>query len=352
MKLHLKPSLALAAAGFALALAGCGEDSSSASSDVLKGIRSDADLAAFFDFKAIRDSSINKDFEKNNPDQVQDLDDLGPIGVKVAEITGLTRDDLVSMAFSVTNFAALAQDDFENGHVLASLIVSKPLTAGQIKEAVEAVAAENGEEITITIDSSDGADYIDIPESGMGSSPDLFLAVQTGSDSALLLIGDKPSVLGAVSGSGSAPDALVNVGKSLLPNANGWVSFVLPETLKAMLSEQVNSGQMPFPGAAALAGLQDIGFALSASSTFDLNLGATFTSEEEATTIKGLFDGILIGMVKQQATQFFGSTPNFVSNLTSAASGSKVALGTSFNSDDVELLGQMAAQTALGVPMP
>ncbi len=322
-------------------LTGCFE--SSAGTDqagAMRGIRPDAELAGFFDLKALRDSKINQLFEAKYPDQVQDLEDLGPIGQKIKEITGLSRTNFVSASFSVTNLIALGEDDFDNGFLLASIKVNKPLTGKQIKEAFEAIAAENGEAIDLTIETRGGIDFIEIPRQPM--APDFHAAVESGENGALVFIGDRSSVVAAATGTlAGASGSLVERGSSMLPNSDGWITFVASDGVKEKLKEGLSGGQMPFPGAAALVGFQAIGMSMAADSSLEIKVALELANENDALTVQGLLNGLVIAMAKGQIQQQFGKLPSFMEQLTASVDKASVSLGTTFSAEDLEFLSNL-----------
>lgn len=323
------------------ALVACKPAGESASSDsgVLRAIPEQADVAMYFNQKAMSESAISEAMES----MADDMDDPSDVlGDKITEMTGLEEDDLVDMAIALSNIDAFATDPTAV-KISGAAFVSKPVTAEQIAEALEVAAKENGEEIDVTVRKGEGVDYVDIPKEE--DMPEIVVAVQTGSSDTLAFFGDQASVEAALGReTASVPAALSAPSAGLIDGQQGWVSFILTDQLKAQLAGAAAQGVQMAPGLEKIESLQSVGVGMKAADSLDIAIGLNLGSAEDATVIAGVLNNQLISFAKMMIAGQMPEPLPLMETLSASSDGDRAKLAVSISVTDLEIVqSQMAS---------
>ncbi|MGE9289725.1 MAG: hypothetical protein ACQKBT_01965, partial [Puniceicoccales bacterium] len=170
-------------------------------------------------------------------------------------------------------------------------------------------------------------------------APELYAAVVTRESSTVVFFGSQANVEAALARkSGSIPAALAAPSKDLVEGQQGWISLILPESLKAQLAGMTAQGEQMFPGVAKLKSLQSIGIGMKAAETLDVAVGLNLGSEEDAVVIRDILNNQLISFAKLMLS---GGTPEplpLLDALSASNRGDRAVLSLVVTLKDVQLL--------------
>lgn len=319
----------------AVACKPAGDGGDSGRSEVLRAFPETADIAMYFDQKAMSESAFSEQIE-NLQDELPEAQATEELTAKLTEITGLEDDDITEFALALSGMEN-AQANPSAIKVSGALFATKAVSADQIVEAIEYVAEQNGEKVELTVTVGEGADYIDFPVAdGM---PQLRAAVVSGESSTTAFFGDDASVEAALQRkSGSIPAALSAPSEGLVAGQQGWISIIVPESLKGQLAGLTAQGEQMAPGLSKLQSLQSIGVGVKATDVLDVAIGLNLGSPDDAKAITAVLNNQLISFAKMMLA---GSTPEplpLLESLSASQNGDRAVLALALSLGDMEQL--------------
>ncbi|MFP4351401.1 MAG: hypothetical protein ACLFRP_03650 [Puniceicoccaceae bacterium] len=316
-----------------------GGDADDGRSQVLRAFPETAEIAMYFDQGAMSDSAFSKAVEAMQED-LPEAEATDEMSDRIEEITGLENGDITEFVLAVSGLEDAGVDP--SAVKLSSAIhAAKPVTAEQIVQLVSYLAEENGESVELTVTVGEGVDYIEFPEDD--ELPDLYAAVVTGESWTTVFFGDKPSVEASLAReTGSVPAALKAPSDGLLVGEQGWISVILPESVRAQLpqfsamAEQM-APQMG-PGLSKINSLESLGVAFRTGDALDMAVGFNLGSEEDAEAVTAVLNNQLISFAKVMVS---GGTPeplDLLNSLSAAQSEDSAVLSLTMTVEDLKQL--------------
>lgn len=306
---------------------------------VLRAFPESADIAMYFDQKAISESSFSEaveELQEDLPDSPQSKQ-ADEFSEKITEITGLEDDDITNFALAVSGLENL-QLDASQLKISGGIFATKPVTAEQVVAAVALIAEQNGESFEMTVTVGDGVEYIEFPVEP--DAPEIFAAVVTGESSTVVFFGDRASVEAALAReSGSVPAALQAPSEGLVDGQQGWISFILPESFKAQLPGlTAQAEQMNVRGLSSANSLQSIGLGMKAAESLDVAIGLNLGSQEDAAAVESILKGQVISLAQLMLGGRTAEPLPLLESLNAAHEGDRAVLSLALTVKDVELL--------------
>lgn len=308
-------------------------------SQVLRAFPETAEIAMYFDQGAIAESAFSEAVEAMQED-MPESERADEMQDQIEEITGLENGDITEFVFAMSGLESMNMDPSAI-ELSGAVYATKPVTAEQIVELVSYLAEENGESVELTITVGDGVDFIEFPEDD--ELPELYAAVMTGESSTTVFFGDRTSVEASLAReTGAVPAALMAPSEDLLAGQQGWISVILPESLRAQMPEFTAQGEQMAPGLSKIDSLESVGIAFRSADSLDMAVGLNLGSEDDAKTITGVLNNQLISFAKMMVA---GATPEplaLLNSLSATQSGDRAVLSLTMTVEDMEQLqGQM-----------
>ncbi|MEM0965258.1 MAG: hypothetical protein AAGJ81_03775 [Verrucomicrobiota bacterium] len=347
--------LTLAAAvligGAACSPSGDSGSSPAASNEALKAFPESADIAMYFDQKAMSESEFSKAVA-GMQETLPQAEESQEIADTITEITGLSDDDVTVFALAVSGLE-MVQVDPTALKISGAVSADKVVTADQIVQAITYVTEQSGESFDMTVTEGEGVQYIEFPKEP--GAPEIFSAVTNDGSSTTAFFGDKTSVDSSVArSSGSIPAALSAPSMGLIDGQQGWISIILPESLKAQLAGMAAQGEAFAPGLSKIQSLESIGVGMMAADDLAMKIGLNLGSEEDAQAIASILNNQLISFAKMMVA---GNTPEplpVLDSLVAGSEGSRATLSLAITLKDLEILQTQLLNflPGMGLPVP
>jgi|GEM_PF-5987933 len=298
---------------------------------VVRAFPDTADVAMYFDQRAMSDSAIGEKIQDMQED-VEGMEASEELSEQFMEITGLDDDDITDFALAVSGLEN-AQIDPSLIRISGAIFAEKAVTAEQVVEAINFIAEQNGETVELTVTVGEGADFIEFQkEEGV---PEMYAAIMTGDDSTTAFFGDKASVEEAMDRPiGSISASLMAPSKGLIDGQQGWISFIIPESLKGQLAGIAAQGDQMAPGLSKIQSLQSVGIGMKATDNLTMAVGFNLGSAEDAQAIE-------VELISLAKMMLAGSTPEplpLLQSLAAGQSGERATLSLSVSMKDMEIL--------------
>lgn|GEM_PF-2841422 len=293
---------------------------------------------------------------------------------KFAETLGIAKEDVSAVVCSArtrglegqagaTDGPPTAQSVLQRLGMVLGLRTAKPMSTAKIRLALSNAAAEQGMELMFEKADYKGASILAIVRPDQPGKPtpwlprDMTIAVLDGDTAAF--VGMDPDVRAAIDRwSGAAPAAFTapmsQAQTTALPGALSSLFFVPSDSMRSKARDQGTKMQAQnpmFAGAMqALAGLQHVAFGAKGSDRISAQLGATFTSAEEALQMKTMVDAMVLGMGKMMLMQAIGRPIPLIESLTSRQEGTGLAIVADLTEEDCRALGELSLKGPQAIP--
>tara|TARA_R100000027_G_scaffold67429_2_gene66097 strand:+ start:823 stop:1905 length:1083 start_codon:yes stop_codon:yes gene_type:complete len=305
------------------------------SDEVLRALPQNAELAMYFDQEAISESKFSEAVQEMQEDTAN-AEETKELSEKFTEITGLEDDDVTDFALAISGLDSI-QTDPSQLKISGALYAVEPVTAEQIVAAVSYIAEQNGETVEMAITVGEGIDYIEF-ENEPGT-PKIIAAVVTGESDTTVFFGDRGSVDASLAREvGSVPAALKAPSNGLIEGQQGWISVILPESMKMQLAGMTAQGEQMLPGLSRLNSLQSIGIGIKAADALDIAVGFNLGTEDDAVAVEAILNNQLISFAKMMLS---GGTPEplpLLNSLAAAQSGDRAILSMALSLKDISIL--------------
>jgi len=342
MKKHqikfISASVISALALWSAACSPSGGGSSDGAAQVMRAFPESAELAMYFDQSAISESDFSEaiqDLQEDLPETPEN-EQAQEFAEQFTEVTGLEDDDVTDFALAISGLEN-AQMDPSQLKISGGIFATKPVTTEQVVAAVQLIAEQNDEELEMTITTGDGADFIEFPKEP--GSPEMHAAVVTGESSTVVFFGDLPSVEASLArSSGSVPAGLEAASKGLIDGQQGWISVVLPDSLKAQLAQTTAQMEAMIPNLSAANSLESVGVGIKTAESLDVAVGFNLGSSDDAVIMEGILNNQLISFAKMMLA---GGTPEplpLLNSLTASQSENRAVLSMVVTIEDIKIL--------------
>lgn len=333
-----KNILALLTSAVALSFTACspsGGDPADGSAQVMRAFPSTAEVAMYFDQKAFSESSFSEAVQEMQ-DELPENEQTQEFADQLKEATGLEDDDITDFALAMSGLENV-QTDPSLLKISGAVFATEPVTTDQVVAAAELIAEQNGQSVELTVTPGEGADFIAFPKEP--GAPEIHAAVVTGDASTVVFFGDLESVEASLAReSGSVPAALEAASAGLIEGQQGWISVVLPESMRAQLAGTTAQMEQMMPGLSKANSLQSVGIAMKTADSLDMAVGFNLGSEADAAAIESLLNNRVISFAK---LMLGGNTPEplpLLNSLSASHSGDRAVLSLVLTLKDIELL--------------
>lgn len=315
-------------------------------SKTLSAIRDDAQVNAYFLLRPIATSGFSQKLESMSKSEgAEDSDD--PLD-RILEELGLENRHFFDFAVSVGGLERISRlEDLETPEgmarisILGAVRVTRQVSADQIAAAFAKANEEMGANFPTVRSQRQNLSWIrhQTPPEG----PEVVMAVENYAGGTILWFGDELAIISSVNRPRETfPERHVAQVRDLLPNVNGWVSFLVPEALRQAMQGELQRQGTPFPAMRNAANIQNFGMAVHVDDALSFAMAAGFPSERDAQAVNQLFDGFGLGMLKG----FVFSSPeaqelSFIDDLTSRVDGGNIRMSLTVTQRDLEILRKM-----------
>lgn len=293
---------------------------------------------------------------------------------RFGETLGLAKEDVTALVFSarargletqagVTQGPPTAQSVLQRLGMVVGVRTSKPMVMAKIRLALSNAAAEQGMELMFEKADYKGAAVLAIVRPDQPAKPmpwlprDLTIAVLDGDTAAL--VGMDADVRAALDRwAAGAPAAFTapmeKAQGTALQGSLSSFFFVPSDSMRTKAREQGTKMQAQNPMFAAamqsLGGLQHVAFGAKGSDRVSTQLGASFSSAQEALQMKTMMDAMVLGMGKMMLMQAIGHPIPLIESLTSRQEGTDLAIVADLTEEDCRALGELSLKGPQGIP--
>ncbi len=288
------------------------------------------------------------------------------------ETLGLTRDDVTGLVVSARVRAlqleagaappADPQEALERLGLVAGIRLRKPVDMGKLRIALGKAAGEEGIELMFEKADYKGASVLSVvrpdrPGKAVPWMPRSFMVALLDGGEAVV-VGTEAAVKAALdrfAGAAPAPltDGIRAARTAAMQGAMSSAFFVPSDGMRALARDRgaaMQNGGNPMVGNAvqALAGLQHIAIDSRGTDRLSVQVGAGFTSAEQAQQVKSMLDVMVLAMIRMALMQAVGRPIPLIESLTSRLEGAQLAVVADLTEEDLKAVVELAAKGALG----
>ncbi|MGF1484027.1 MAG: hypothetical protein ACFBZ8_06650 [Opitutales bacterium] len=332
-----------------LLLTGCPGGDPSLSDPTGCVFTSDAEVAGFIDFEAMNQSEFQRNLSKLPV--LQQLNQAA--GQKdPATILGISEDDILSGAFSLTGIKAAIEEKPDGMKLSFALTTAKPITTKKVRDLMAAMTDGKSERNMKTeqIDGSEFLVYRDNPK-----EPELLITSLKNGEGSLIVAGTRNAISDTIGryqdASNETPGPVMDALSSALSDRQAWFVFTLPKELQDEIKKEMaggNAGPMAGVGK-SIQEMRSFVMSMSVSSTMDMQLGFNFSGDEEAKQFSDMVNGLMAAFIMPMLAMQ-PDVPQAVHNMSFEPDGDYTAVTLSFNEEETEKILQQVSQNMTFMP--
>jgi hypothetical protein len=348
--------------GISLVFAGCGkkgEKGATTDAAIIPGaevvMTADMDaMRASAMYDSVKDLSDKEELAQDNANMAE----LKKLTTELSEITGLTKDDLVTFTFSMEldnlDLSSEEKVDPSQATLVMAAKLGKALPLAKIEDAINKAAEGEETQPEITRETYQGTEMLIVEDPSNENEPAIYLAMLD-SDT-MLLAGTDSGIKGALDriASGKLESASKVLGENGLADAQMAMLFKLPPQMQAQLKEKAaaklaeNPTGMDAKFAKSMQGLKTVTMTMNMADELAIEIAALLASDEDAAQVKTLVDTSVLSMARFiLAMMSGGQSMTLTESLaTETSPGGIVALKFRISEGDIKILEEAAAKKA------
>lgn len=258
---------------------------------------------------------------------------------------GLNPEDVLTYTFSARIDAAQMESE-TTPDMLCAIKVAKPVKGAALAEVIKTCG-----ETDVTVSESKVGSYTMLtltPSNPCAGGDKVGIISDASAQGGIILMGPAASVEAAAKVAKTTPPAkavVENLGE--FKSSPVWVSFVLPEDMRAGIKEQVAAGAVP-PGMDTLTG---VAIGATPAQNLDLRAGLRFGSPAIAGTFSAMVNAQLDEFRKMpQAAMITSMLPTLSNSLKADAKGNSMGVGLTLTIPEAKALPGLAMMMMMGGP--
>ncbi|MDF3130181.1 hypothetical protein P0Y35_13320 [Kiritimatiellaeota bacterium B1221] len=319
------------------------------------GFVENADVFVYVDIAKMNESPFSKAIEAQQSPEEKALADEKTAAFTAA--TGLTEDDVRSMAFSMDidniDFEAADPDELEDAQAVVAIELAKPITLEQAKAGLESMGDEEID-AKITITQEDGLDVIKLESNNTEDGPDKAYGTLSPDGKTFLMafntLSLKDSLSRITEGKTAAPTADMAAAMQAMGNRQARIVLVLPAAARQKIQEGIQAtaaqggmGAMIMPFSTAKSLLISADTAESLDFYLSLDLGNAGNAQQATGMVQSMLPMLMMSLGPQAA--------ELSQKIKIAAQDSVVTLSVNMTPEDIKKMTDATAGATGGETM-
>lgn len=326
-----------------------------------------ANLVVSMDLAAARNSAMYQKIKALQEEDAADavpgaeaVEEIEEMAEMAKEILGLKEDDLVRVTFSGKllgdSLDGVQEDIDENVEAAIGIELKTAVELDQIEKFLNAAAEKDGKTMNITRETVGGANALVVDE-GDGDDP---MYVATVSKGKIVLGGTRDGLANAVKRAAKPVKMASAMEGSGMPSGTApqmFLAIILSDAMKAEIGEKITTAEAEEGMAANFAkcfkGMNGATLGIGMTDAVDLAVYVNLASEEQATTLKSLFENTALSGLKMGVTMMTGGQPMpMLESITTQVTGPVASLNLKVTEADIDLIKAAAEKSAQSMQPP